>query len=336
MSSVARLARGGVVLVADDRDREDEGDLVCAAEHMTDDVMAFFLRHGSGIVCTPMSGVRADALGLPPMVDDNTEAHRTAFTVTVDHVGVGTGISARDRALTVRALADAATRPDDLRRPGHVFPLRSRPDGVLRRAGHTEAATDLVALAGLGGVAAITELVGDDGVPLAGQQLREFAHRHGLPYLDVADLVRYQRRSTGLVRPVGTARLPTEHGTFEATCFRSVHDGIEHVALTMGDVEAAGRSKRGALVRVHSECLTGDLLGPYQFVKRMRLDRARELLLQEGMNVSEVARRVGYGSLSHFITEFKRHFGAPPRKYAEVQRVAVAMRIGDTPDGAGR
>ena len=278
---VARLARGGVVLVADDRDREDEGDLVCAAERMTEETMAFFLRHGSGIVCTPMSDERADALGLPPMVADNTDARRTAFTVTVDHAGVGTGISAADRALTVRALADSATRPQELRRPGHVFPLRSRPGGVLRRPGHTEAATDLVTLAGLGGVAAITELVGDDGVPLAGRQLRDFARRHGLPHLDVADLVRSRSRSAERVRPVGSARLPTDHGVFEATCFRSVDDGIEHVALTMGDLASA--AERGVLVRVHSECLTGDLFASQRCDCGSQLHAALAMVAEEGV-----------------------------------------------------
>jgi 3,4-dihydroxy 2-butanone 4-phosphate synthase/GTP cyclohydrolase II len=280
---VGRLARGGVVLVADDRDRENEGDLVCAAEQMTEETMAFFLRHGSGIVCTPMSDARADALGLPLMVADNTDAHRTAFTVTVDHAGVGTGISAADRALTVRALADSATRPEELCRPGHVFPLRSRPGGVLQRPGHTEAATDLMTLAGLGGVAVITELVGDDGVPLAGRQLRDFARRHDLPQLDVADLVRYRRHSAGRVRPVGSARLPTDHGVFEATCFRSVHDGIEHVALTMGDLATANESGHGVLVRVHSECLTGDLFASQRCDCGSQLRAALEMIAEEGV-----------------------------------------------------
>jgi 3,4-dihydroxy 2-butanone 4-phosphate synthase/GTP cyclohydrolase II len=280
---VARLARGGVVLVADDRERENEGDLVCAAEAMTEQTMAFFLRHGSGIVCTPMSDERADALGLPLMVADNTDAHRTAFTVTVDHAGVGTGISAADRTRTVRALADRATRPAELRRPGHVFPLRSRPGGVLRRSGHTEAATDLVTLAGLGGVAAITELVGDDGVPLAGRQLHDFARRHDLSHLDVADLVRYRSRGAERVRPVGTARLPTDHGMFEATCFRSVPDGIEHVALTMGDLTTANLSERGVLVRVHSECLTGDLFASQRCDCGAQLRTALTMIAEEGV-----------------------------------------------------
>jgi 3,4-dihydroxy 2-butanone 4-phosphate synthase / GTP cyclohydrolase II len=287
-AAVAHLARGGVVVVADDADRENEGDLVCAAEFVTEATTAFFLRHGSGIVCTPMSDERADALGLPLMVDENTESHRTAFTVTVDHADVGSGISAADRTRTVRALADRTTRPHELRRPGHVFPLRARDGGVLTRPGHTEAATDLVSLAGLGGVAVITELVGDDGVPLAGGALHDFARRHGLPYLDVADLVRYRRRSDRLVRLTGHARLPTDHGTFEVSCFRSTLDGIEHVALTMGDLAVANAAADGVLVRVHSECVTGDLFGSH------RCDCGSQLRTALGMIAAEGAGAVVY------------------------------------------
>jgi 3,4-dihydroxy 2-butanone 4-phosphate synthase/GTP cyclohydrolase II len=244
--------------------------------------MAFFLRHGSGIVCAPMSGERATALALPPMVENNTDAHRTAFTVTVDHADVGTGISAADRTRTVLALADPATRPADLRRPGHVFPLRARPGGVLARPGHTEAATDLVSLAGSGGVAVITELVGDDGVPLAGNAVRDFARRHGLPHLDVADLVRHRRRTHRLVHRTGRARLPTDHGLFEASCYRSTLDGVEHVALTTGDLAAANSSPAGVLVRVHSECVTGDLFGSHRCDCGSQLRAALDAIAAEG------------------------------------------------------
>jgi len=281
LAAVARVARGGVVVVADDS-RENEGDLVCAAESMTASTMAFFLRHGSGIVCAPMSDERATALALPPMVENNTDAHRTAFTVTVDHADVGTGISAADRTRTVLALADPATRPADLRRPGHVFPLRARPGGVLARPGHTEAATDLVSLAGSGGVAVITELVGDDGVPLAGNAVRDFARRHGLPHLDVADLVRHRRRTHRLVHRTGRARLPTDHGLFEASCYRSTLDGVEHVALTTGDLAAANSSPAGVLVRVHSECVTGDLFGSHRCDCGSQLSAALDAIAAEG------------------------------------------------------
>ena len=282
-AAVAHLARGGVVVVADDTDRENEGDLVCAAEFLTEPMTAFFLRHGSGIVCTPMSDERATALRLPPMVEDNTESHGTAFTVTVDHADVGSGISAADRTRTVHALAHRATTPGDLRRPGHVFPLRARPGGVLARPGHTEAATDLVGLAGLDGVAVITELVDDDGVPLAGSALRDFAHRHGLPYLDMADLVRHRRRTERLVRRTGRARLPTDHGPFTASCFRSTVDGIEHVALTTGDLAAANAAEAGVLVRVHSECVTGDLFGSQRCDCGSQLRAALAMIAEEGV-----------------------------------------------------
>ena len=186
-AAVRALATGRMVVVADDREREDEGDLVAAAALMSAEQMAFFLRHGSGIVCAPMSDERANELELPLMVDQNTESHGTAFTISVDHRSVGTGISAADRAATIRALASPGTRAADLRRPGHVFPLRARPGGVLRRTGHTEAATDLVTMAGMAGVGVITELVGDDGVPLSGEQTRAFADAQGLPFLRIAE-----------------------------------------------------------------------------------------------------------------------------------------------------
>jgi 3,4-dihydroxy 2-butanone 4-phosphate synthase / GTP cyclohydrolase II len=194
--ALTALARGGMVVVADRRDREDEGDLIMDAAAVTVADMAFFIRFGSGLVCTPMTRRRADVLGLPLMVETNTEGHGTAFTVTVDHVSTGTGISPADRAATVRALADPRTRPEDLRRPGHVFPLRSDPGGVVVRPGHTEAATDLLSLAGAGEVAVITELIDLDAVPLSGHRIATFAAAHHLPFLhvdDVRDAVLAQR-----------------------------------------------------------------------------------------------------------------------------------------------
>ena len=299
-AAVACLSTGGIVLVADDKNRENEGDLICGAEVMTQEQMIFFLRHGSGIVCTPMSAGRADDLGLPLMVDNNTEAHQTAFTVTVDHADAGTGISARDRVLTVNALGSAATRAVELRRPGHVFPLRARAGGVLARSGHTEAAADLVRLAGLTGVAAITELVDADGVPLAGTRLTEFAARHALPYLDIADLVRFHRGTDQVVHRTGTARMPTDYGLFEAACYRSARDGIEHVALTMGDLVGADESNAGVLVRVHSECVTGDLFGSQRCDCGSQLQAALRTIAAEGVGVliylrGQEGRGIGLG-----------------------------------------
>jgi len=282
-AAVAVLAAGGMVVVADDRNREDEADLVMPAAAVTTSQMAFFLGWGSGIVCTPMSAERAEALALPQMVENNTDAHGTAFTVTVDHVSTGTGISADDRAATARALGDPTTRPVDLRRPGHVFPLRARSGGVLKRAGHTEAATDLLRLAGAGDVAVITELVDDRGVPVHGQGAIAFARDHGLPFVRIEDLVQHLRRASPLVRRTGSARLPLDRGRFHATAFASELDGVEHIALTLGDVAAAGASREGVLVRVHSECLTGDIFGSHRCDCGQQLQQALSLIEHAGV-----------------------------------------------------
>ncbi|TWH44359.1 3,4-dihydroxy 2-butanone 4-phosphate synthase/GTP cyclohydrolase II [Rhodococcus rhodochrous J38] len=283
--AVEALAAGGLVVVVDDDDRENEGDLVAAASTITAEQMAFLVRHTTGIVCAPMPAHRADALDLPPMVEHNTDAHGTAFTVSVDHVSTGTGVSAADRAATMRALADEATAPTDLRRPGHVFPLRAREGGVLARAGHTEAAVDLLRLAGAGEVGVIGEIVAEDGSMRRGDDLAEFARIHGLPLLRIADLVRYRAATEPFVEYVAEAQMPTEFGTFRAVAFRSVLDDSEHLALVMGDIAAAGRSREGVLVRVHSECLTGDILGSLRCDCGAQLERALEEIAREGCGV---------------------------------------------------
>ncbi|MFX0574410.1 GTP cyclohydrolase II [Nocardia nepalensis] len=280
-----QLAAGGMAIVSDDADRENEADLLLAAEHATPEVLAFFLRHGSGIVCAPMPAEHADRLHLDPMVDHNTDQHRTAFTVSVDHVSTGTGISAPDRAATIRALASPDTRHTDLRRPGHVFPLRARWGGVLKRAGHTEAAVDLTRIAGGTGVAVITELMDPNGMPMTGERLRAFVAEHRLPWLAIADLVQYRLHTHRLVEPSGPARLPTRYGEFTAWSFDSVLDGTEHLALTMGDVVAAGSSPEGVLVRVHSECITGDLLGSLRCDCGGQFDAALRQIAREGVGV---------------------------------------------------
>jgi 3,4-dihydroxy 2-butanone 4-phosphate synthase/GTP cyclohydrolase II len=216
------------------------------------------------------------------MVEENTESHGTAFTVTVDHVDVGTGISATDRADTARALADLATTPTDLARPGHVFPLRARAGGVLKRAGHTEAATDLIKLAGVGEVAVITELVDDTGVPLTGAGSRSFAATHDIPFLHIEDLVRARRRDTQLVTRTGSAVLPLAAARFTAHAYTSVLDGVDHLALTLGDVELASDNPQGVLVRVHSECLTGDMFGSRRCDCGHQLEQAVDLIAAEG------------------------------------------------------
>lgn len=280
--AVAALAAGRMIVVVDDHDREDEGDLVVAAELITTEQAAFVVAHTTGIVCAPMPAAVADRLGLPPMVADNQDNHGTAFTVTVDHVATGTGVSAADRALTLRALADPATVPADLRRPGHVFPLRARESGVLERAGHTEAAVDLLQMAGLTPVAVISEIVDDDGSMRRGESLRAFAERYELPVLAIADLVRHRRATAQLVTQVAASAMPTEFGDFRAVAYRSAVDGVEHLALVMGDVAGAGRSPEGALVRVHSECLTGDILGSLRCDCGTQLEQALRTIAQEG------------------------------------------------------
>jgi 3,4-dihydroxy 2-butanone 4-phosphate synthase/GTP cyclohydrolase II len=281
-TAVAALAAGRMVIVVDDADREDEGDLVVAAELVTTEQMAFLVRHTTGIVCAPMPADRAAALQLPQMVTDNTDAHGTAFTVTVDSVDTGTGVSAADRATTVRALAAATTRPEHLRRPGHVFPLVARAGGVLVRAGHTEAAVDLAVLAGLSGVGAIGEIVDEDGSMRRGASLTAFAERHDLPVLAIADLVRYRRATERLVELVGSSQMPTAFGDFRALAYRNTLDGTEHLALVMGDLAAAGRTEAGALVRVHSECLTGDILGSLRCDCGGQLEQALAAIAAEG------------------------------------------------------
>jgi 3,4-dihydroxy 2-butanone 4-phosphate synthase/GTP cyclohydrolase II len=280
--AVAALAQGRMVVVTDDADRENEADLVVAAELVTEAQMAFLVRYTSGIICAPMPPERADRLQLPPMVTDNTDGHRTAFTVTVDSVDTGTGVSAGDRTATVRALAAAATTPGQLRRPGHVFPLRARTGGVQVRAGHTEAAVDLTSMAGLSGVGAIGELTADDGTMLSGPALHDFATDHDLPVLAIADLVRYLRATRRLVEQVATSAMPTAFGAFRAVAYRSALDGTEHLALVMGDVATAGRSPAGALVRVHSECLTGDILGSLRCDCGGQLEQALKAIAAEG------------------------------------------------------
>jgi 3,4-dihydroxy 2-butanone 4-phosphate synthase/GTP cyclohydrolase II len=281
--AIAQLRRGGMVVVVDDEDRENEGDLIMAAEDVTAEHMAFFLEHTSGVFCAPLESERADQLQLPLMVVANTEAQRTAFTVSVDfRHGTTTGISASDRAATVRALIDPETRASDLNRPGHIFPLRYRAGGVLKRAGHTEATVDLCRLAGKfpGGV--LCEIVTADKSGMARlPELEEFADAHQLPLITIADLIRYRRQHEKLVRRVAEASLPTEHGQFQAYVFESVLDGEQHLALVYGDLD----NTRDVLVRVHSECLTGDVMGSMRCDCGPQLHTALAKIAAEGAGV---------------------------------------------------
>ena len=281
--AVAALRNGGMVVVVDDEDRENEGDLIMAAEDVTAESMAFFLEHTSGVFCVPLESSRADELDLPLMVVANTEAQRTAFTVTVDcRHGTTTGISASDRAATVRALIDPATRPTDLNRPGHIFPLRYRAGGVLKRAGHTEATVDLCRLAGKYPSGVLCEIVTADKADMARlPELEAFTQRHGLPLISIADLIRYRRHHEKLVRRVAEATLPTEHGAFQAFVFESVLDNEQHLALVYGDIT----DQRDLLVRVHSECLTGDVMGSMRCDCGPQLHTALAKIAAEGAGV---------------------------------------------------
>ncbi|MEV8345779.1 bifunctional 3,4-dihydroxy-2-butanone-4-phosphate synthase/GTP cyclohydrolase II [Streptomyces niveus] len=257
--AIMDIAAGRPVVVVDDEDRENEGDLIVAAEKATPEIIAFMMRECRGMICAPMEGADLDRLELPQMVDHNTESMRTAFTVTVDAApahGVTTGISASDRATTLRLLAagDAAV-PGDFVRPGHIFPLRAKPGGVLARNGHTEAAVDLARLAGLRPAGAIVEIAGEDGVMLRLPELIPFARKHGLSIISIEDLITYRRTAEPTVRREAETSLPTAHGEFTAYGYRSTVDGVEHVALVHGDIGDGS----DVLVRVHSECLTGDV-----------------------------------------------------------------------------
>ena len=284
--AIAAVARGEMIVVVDDASRENEGDLILAADKATPEALAFMVRHTSGVVCAAMTAARLEELQLPLMVADNTESHRTAFTVTVDlKRGTTTGISAADRAATIRALASRDAGPADFVRPGHVFPLRARAGGVLERRGHTEAAVDLARLAGLPPCGVLCEVVNDDGSMARPLELVTFAQRHRLHLVSIADLVAYRKRTEPLVRAVAEARLPTPHGVFAARVYRG-NDGVEHVALVMGDVRAPSDGARAdVLVRVHSECLTGDIFGSLRCDCGAQLDAALEKIASEGRGV---------------------------------------------------
>jgi 3,4-dihydroxy 2-butanone 4-phosphate synthase/GTP cyclohydrolase II len=276
--ALAALRAGRPVLVTDDANRENEGDVVLAGESLSEEWMAWAVRHSSGYVCAPVPEATADRLGLPLMVADNRDPLRTAYTVTVDAAdGVTTGISAADRAHTVRTLADPAATPDSLIRPGHVVPLRAKDGGVLVRPGHTEAAVDLCRLAGLAPVAAIAELVNDDGTMMRLPEVLETGAEHDLPVLTIASLVAWRQRHDRVERLAETS-LPTEHGTFAVTGYRDLVTGDEHLAL----VSPRGLGGRAPLARLHSECLTGDVLGSQRCDCGPQLHRALERVAAEG------------------------------------------------------
>ena len=280
--AIADIAAGKAVVVVDDEDRENEGDLIFAASKATPELMAFTIRYSSGVICAPLPGPELDRLEIPLMTPHNRDKLRTAYTISVDaRDGVSTGISAADRAHTVRVLADSATEPWEVTRPGHVFPLRYTEGGVLARRGHTEAAVDLATLAGLTPAGVLVEVVNDDGTMKRAPQLREFADEHGLAMISIESLVRHRRRYETLVERVAETHLPTRHGDFTAYGYRITVDGSEHIALVHGDVSGP----EPVLTRVHSECLTGDVFGSDRCDCGPQLDDSLERIVAEGRGV---------------------------------------------------
>jgi len=292
--AIADIRAGRFVLVADDEERENEGDLICAAELITPEQINFLLLHARGLICLALTNERADFLRLDPQTDMNTEAMRTAFTTTIDAAprhGVTTGVSATDRATTIRVAVDPASRPDDLVRPGHINPLRARDGGVLRRVGHTETAVDLARLAGLRAAGVICEVMNADGSMAQRPELEQFAATHGLTFITVAQLVSYRLQHERLVHRVADARLPTEHGDWRVIGYRNDVDAHEHVALVLGEVTGA----EGVLVRVHSKCLTGDVFHSLRCDCGWQLERAMQMIADAGRGVLVYLDQEGRG-----------------------------------------
>jgi 3,4-dihydroxy 2-butanone 4-phosphate synthase/GTP cyclohydrolase II len=289
---LADIRQGKMVIVVDDADRENEGDLILAAEKATPQKISFMVRYTSGVICVPMAGDDLDRLGLPLMIEQNQERMRTAYTISVDAAnGISTGISAADRAHTIRLLAAPQTKREDLVRPGHIFPLRYREGGVLRRAGHTEAAVDLARLAGLRPAGVIAEIVNDDGTMARLPQLLKFARKHKLKLCTTAALIEFRRTGEKLVEPIETVKLPTDYGDFNLHLYRSKVDGEHHLALVHGDI--AGQ--KDVLVRVHSECLTGDVFGSRRCDCGPQLHSAMRQVAEAGCGVVLYMRQEGRG-----------------------------------------
>ncbi len=288
------IRAGKMVIVSDDEDRENEGDLICAAEAATPENINFMAQYGRGLICVALSGDHADRLDLHPMTDVNTDPKGTAFTISVDadpNFGVTTGISAKDRARTIEVMVDPDSKPADLRRPGHIFPLRAKPGGVLRRVGHTEAGVDLARLAGFQPAGVICEILKEDGEMARGPELEVFAREHGLKFITVAQLVSYRLQKERLVREIARAKLPTPHGEFDIVAFESLVDGREHIAVKRGSLDGT----ENVLVRMHSECLTGDVFGSQRCDCGEQLDAALARIAEEGEGVVVYLRQEGRG-----------------------------------------
>src|SRR3954470_2253232 len=292
--AIADFAAGKLVLVADDEDRENEGDLICAASLVTPELVTFMVKRAGGLICLALAGERVDQLGLAPMAESNLDEYRTAYTVSVDaspRFGVTTGISAHDRATTIRTIVGPATVSSDLRRGGHIFPLRARDGGVLQRVGHTETAVDLARLAGLTPAGVICEILNENGTTAKRPQLEAFAQEHGITFITVAQLVAHRLKHERLVHRVAEARLPTNFGTWKIFGYRNDVDSAEHVAITYGDI-GAGES---VLVRMHSKCLTGDVFHSMRCDCGWQLDTAMRMIQQEGRGVIVYPDQEGRG-----------------------------------------
>ncbi len=289
---IEEIRSGRMIILVDNEDRENEGDLVMAAEHCTPEAINFMAKHGRGLICVPMTQARAAELQIELMVEDNQDKYGTAFTVSVDaREGTTTGISAHDRARTVRILIDEETKPEDLRKPGHIFPLAARNGGVLVRAGHTEGAVDLATMAGLRPAGVICEILNDDGTMARRPDLDLFARAHGIKIATIADIIKYRQHKERLVHRVSEANLPTEHGDFTIFAYQTEVGEATHVALVKGAVQ----DKKNVLVRVHSECLTGDVFGSHRCDCGNQLHRAMEMINDEGLGVLLYMRQEGRG-----------------------------------------
>ena len=291
--AIEDIREGKVIIVVDDEDRENEGDFICAAETVTPEIVNFMLKYGRGMVCTPLSEQRCEELELDMMVGNNTSLHGTPFTISVDLIGQGctTGISTSDRAKTIRALVDPATRPEDLARPGHISPLKAREKGVLRRPGHTEAVVDLTRLAGLQPGGVLIEILNDDGTMARLPQLMEIAKRFDLKIITIADLIKYRLQRESIVKMGDRAVLPTKYGKFEVIPFIQISNGLEHLAIIKG----SWQQDEPVLVRVHSSCLTGDILGSYRCDCGEQLHQALRMIETEGKGVVVYLDQEGRG-----------------------------------------